>query len=394
VAKGRRRPTTRAIHGPAARPPGPLVAPIVASTAWALENAEQGARYARAKAPAAFYSRWGNPTVRDLEETLADLESGTHALATGSGMGAIASAILSCVGAGDHVVAGASLYAATTEIFTRLLPRFRVRTTFVDPREDGAWDEAVTSRTKLVYIETPANPTMTITDIRQAVRAARSVRATVLADNTFATPVNQRPLEFGADGVLHSATKYLGGHSDVIAGAVVASRRGLFDRIWFTYKMLGPTLGPFEAFLVRRGVKTLHLRVRQHNRSAQALAEFLEDHRSVREVRYPGLKSFPQHALARRQMSGFGGMLSFDLKGGRRAGKRFVEGVRVARLAVSLGGLETLVQHPASMTHGPLTEAERRTSGIADGLVRVSVGLEDIDDLVEDFDAALRRAGR
>src|SRR2546430_2630259 len=263
-----------------------------------------------------------------------------------------------------------------------------------DPRRPGAWKAAVRPSTRLVYIETPANPTMMITDIQEAVAAAKSVRATTLADNTFASPVNQRPIEQGVDGVMHSATKYLGGHSDVVAGAVITAKQALFDRIWFVYKMLGPTLGPFEAFLVRRGLKTLPLRMAAQTATAQSLAEFLESKRGVRVVHYPGLKSFPQHALARKQMSGFGAMLSFELKGGYRAGKRFVESVDVATLAVSLGGAETLVQHPASMTHGPLTDKERRVSGITDGLVRVSVGLEDSQDLIEDFDRAIRAASR
>lgn len=368
--------------------------PIYASSTWGLASARHGAELAIATAPEAYYTRWGNPTVRDLEDALADLEGGARALATGSGMGAIASAILSCVDAGEHVVAGSSLYTATTEIFTRFLTRFGVRTTFVDPRRPGGWKEAVEESTRLVYIETPANPTMMITDIREAVSAARSVRATTLADNTFASPVHQRPIEFGVDGVLHSATKYLGGHSDVVAGAVVTGKKPLFDRIWFVYKMLGPALGPFEAFLVRRGLKTLPLRMAAQTATAQALAEFLEDHRAVQTVHYPGLKSFPQHALARRQMAGFGAMLSFELKGGYRAGKRFVESTDVATLAVSLGGTETLVQHPVSMTHGPLTAEERRVSGITEGLVRVSVGLEEVDDLIDDFDQAIRRASR
>ncbi len=343
-------------------------------------------------APESYYTRWGNPTVRDLEEALADLEGGSRALATGSGMGAIASAILACVEAGDHVVAGASLYTATTEIFTRLLPRFGVKVSFVDPRTPGAWSQAVRPETRLVYVESPANPTMMITDLREAVKAARSVGAVTLADNTFATPVHQLPLEFGVDVVLHSATKYLGGHSDVVAGVAVAAKRGMFDRIWFTYKMLGPSLSPFDAFLVRRGLKTLPLRMRAQSATAQALAEHLEGHRAVRIVHYPGLRSFPQYSLPRRQMSGFGAMLSFELKRGSRAGRRFVEGVELATLAVSLGGAETLVQHPASMTHGPLTEEERGTSGVTEGLVRVSIGLEDPEDLLEDFDRALRRA--
>ncbi len=354
-------PRTRAVHGRRGKRRGPIVTPIYASSTWALESAHQGAEFAVATAPAAYYTRWGNPTLRELEETLADLEGGARALATGSGMGAIASAI---------------------------------STNFVDPRQPGAWKAAVRSDTRLVYIETPANPTMMITDLREAVDAAKSVRATTLADNTFASPINQRPLEFGVDAALHSATKYLGGHSDVVAGAIITATPRLFDRIWFTYKMLGPALGPFEAFLVRRGIKTLPIRMQVQGASAQALAESLESDRAVRVVHYPGLASFPQHDLARKQMSGFGAMLSFELKGGHRAGRRFVESVKVATLAVSLGGTETLVQHPASMTHGPLTEDERKTSGITEGLVRVSVGLEDTDDLIEDFDQAIRKAAR
>ncbi len=394
MARRERGTATRAIHGRRRKGYGPLVTPIFANSTWALDSVRQGAAFSHATAPDAFYTRWGNPTLRDVEAVLADLEGGARALGAGSGMGAIASAILTCVDRGDHVVAGASLYTATTEIFTRLLPRFGVRTTFVDSREPGAWSQAMTPETRLVYVETPANPTMILTDLREAVAAARSAGATVLADNTFASPVNQRPIEFGVDGVLHSATKYLGGHSDVVAGAVITRTPRLFDRVWFTYKMLGPTLGPFEAFLVRRGIKSLPLRMRQHNANAQALAESLEDHRAVKVVHYPGLRSFPQHALAKRQMDGFGAMLSFEPRGGYRAGKRFVESVQVATLAVSLGGMETLVQHPASMTHGPLTDEERKTSGVTDGLVRVSVGLEDVDDLIEDFDVALRKAAR
>ncbi|MGH8649678.1 MAG: trans-sulfuration enzyme family protein, partial [Burkholderiales bacterium] len=239
-----------------------------------------------------------------------------------------------------------------------------------------------------------ANPTMMISDIREAVKAAKSVGATVLVDNTFASPVNQRPLEIGADVVLHSATKYLGGHHDLLAGAAVTSTGAQFRRLWSTYKLLGPTLSPFDAFLVRRGIKTLAVRMKQQGQTAQRLAEFLHDHRAVRAVYYPGLKDFPQHVLARRQMSGFGAMLSFEPRGGYGAGRRFVESVEVANLAVSLGGVDTLVQHPASMSHGPLTAAERQASGISEGLVRVSVGLEDSADLIEDFDRALRRSTR
>ena len=390
----RRSPATLAIHPREETAPGPVVTPIVMSSTFRLRDSRQGREYAQTVAPAEYYTRWGNPTVADLEDTVAKLEGGARALATGSGMGAISPAILSFVKSGRHVVAGKSPYSATAEIFEHFLPKFGVRTTWVDQRKPGAFEEAVGSETDLVYVETPANPTMAITDLREAVKAARSVGATVLVDNTFATPINQRPMEFGVDVVLHSATKYLGGHTDVVAGVAVARTRPLFDRLWHTYKLLGPTIGPFEAFLVRRGIKTLSLRVQRQNRTAMTLAEHLGGHRAVADVRYPGLRSFDQHGLARRQMDGFGGMLSFELKGGSRAGLRFVESVELATHAVSLGGAETLVAHAATTVQGTLSPAERRLMGISEGLVRVSVGLEEPDDIIEDFDRALRRVRR
>ena len=387
-------PATVAIHPRPERGAGPLVTPIYMSSTFRLRDARQGAEFTHATAPPEFYTRWGNPTTADLEDTVARLEGGAKALATGSGMGAIAPALLTFARPGGRIVAGAGLYAATTEMLERFLPRFGLRTAWVDPRTPGAFAGAVDSDTDIVYVETPANPTMAITDLREAAKAARSVGALLMVDNTFATPVNQRPIEFGADIVLHSATKYLGGHGDVVAGVAVMRTRGLFEKVWATYKLLGPTIGPFEAFLVRRGIKTLPARVRVQNRSAGALAEHLDAHPAVAKVYYPGLPSFEQHRLARRQMDGFGGMLSFELKAGYRAGLRFVEGVRLATLAVSLGGTETLVEHPGSMTHGTLSAKERRAQGIGEGLVRVSVGLEDVDDLIEDFDRALRAARR
>jgi len=388
----RRKPETAVVHPRKERGHGPLVEPVHLATTWRLDSAKQGAAFSAANGPEAFYTRWGNPTTRVLEESLAELEGGARAIATGSGMGAISTAILAAVSKGDRVVAGKSLYSATTEMFTRVLPRFGVTTTFVDPARRGAWRDAVTEKTTLVYTETPANPTMALTDLREAAEAAHSVGALAFTDNTFATPVNQRPIEHGVDVVLHSATKYLGGHTDVTAGAIVARTEELWERLWFLYKILGPVLGPMDAYLVRRGLRTLPQRVRQQNASAQALAEFLEYNSKVKRVHYPGLKTFRQHELARRQMDGFGGMLSFEIAGGRAAGVRFVESVEVATLAVSLGGTETLVQHPASMTHGPLTDAERKTSGITDGLIRVSVGLEHVDDLIADFAQALKKA--
>ena len=390
----RRKPETAAVHPRVQKGHGPIVEPVHLATTWRLDSAKQGALLSRDRGPEAFYTRWGNPTTRVLEESVAELEGGARAIATGSGMGAISSAVLAAVAKGAHVVAGKSLYSATTELMTRVLPKFGVETTFVDPRKRGAWREAVREKTVLVYTETPANPTMDLTDLREAAEAAHTVGAIAMTDNTFATPINQRPIEHGIDIVLHSATKYLGGHSDVTAGVIVARTDEEWDRIWYTYKILGPVLGPMDAYLVRRGLRTLPQRVRQQNETALALAHFLEDHGKVDRVHYPGLPTFPQHGLAKRQMDGFGGMLSFEISGGYAAGVRFVESVEVATLAVSLGGTETLVQHPASMTHGPLTDAERRASGISEGLIRVSVGLEHADDLIEDFARALKRPGR
>jgi methionine-gamma-lyase len=387
-----RKPETAVIHPRKQKGHGPMVEAVNLATTWRLDSAKQGAELSAAHGPEAFYTRWGNPTTRVLEESVAELEGGARAIATASGMGAITPAILTFLSNWDEVVAGKSLYSATTELFTRILPRFGVKTTFVDPRVKGAWASAVTKKTTLLYAESPANPTMDITDLNEAAEVAHSVDAVAMIDSTFATPINQRPIEHGFDVVLHSATKYLGGHTDVTAGMIVARTDELWDKIWYTYKVFGPVLGPMDAYLVRRGLRTLPQRVRQQNASALALAEFLENHEHVSRVYYPGLPTFPQHALAKRQMDGFGGMLSFEIDGGHAAGVRFVESVEVATLAVSLGGTETLVQHPASMTHGPLTDEERKVSGISDGLIRVSVGLEYVEDLITDFGRALKKA--
>jgi cystathionine beta-lyase/cystathionine gamma-synthase len=369
--------------------PGPIVDPISVSSTYRLRDVKEGARFALDKAPLGLYGRWGAPTNRAVEEAVAVLEGGTHALVTASGMGAISPAILTTVSQGDHIVAGRSLYSGTAELMLHTLPRFGVETTFVDPTHPGAFREAVREETTLVYIETPANPTMFLTDMAEAADAAHSVGALAMADNTFASPINQKPLDFGIDVVLHSATKYLGGHADVTGGAVVTANRELFEKIWDLYKLLGPTLGAVDAFLIARGIKTLPLRVRHQNATTQALAEFLTDDSHVAAVHYPGLPSFPQHDLAKRQMSGFGGVFSFDLAGGYEAAVRFAEGVELASLAVSLGGVQTLVEHAASITHGMLTPEELASAGVEEGLIRVSVGLEDLEDLKADFAQAL-----
>ncbi len=381
---------TTVIHPRPKKGHGPVVEPIYMSSTWRLDNASQGAEFTQSTAPPEFYGRWGNPTVRDLEEALAAIEGGAAAIATGSGMGAISTAIMAFVKSGKRIVAGKSLYSATSELLTHYLPQLGVEATLVDTTVEGAFMSGVDDETCLVYAESPTNPMMQLTDLREAAEAAHKVGAHCLVDNTFATPVNQRPFELGADVVLHSATKYLGGHADVIAGVIISKDAEIHKRLWKTYKMFGPTMGPFEAFLVRRGLKTLPLRVRRQNETALALAEFMEKHEHVSRVYYPGLKSSPQYALAKRQMSGFGGMLSFEIKGGYKAAVRFVESLEIATLAVSLGATETLVEHAASMTHGTLSPTERERAGINDSLIRVSVGLESSRDLIEDFDGALR----
>ncbi|MBI4394033.1 MAG: aminotransferase class I/II-fold pyridoxal phosphate-dependent enzyme [Euryarchaeota archaeon] len=393
---------TRAVHGSQRKGHAPLAEAIFPTTTWRLDDAKQGARFAQAIHPQQFYTRWGNPNLQTLEETVASLEGGETALAVGSGMAAISTAVITALDGGKRIAAQRALYSATMEMFTGhlkaaniettfFLKQYGVETTFFDPTKTGDVDRALTPGTKIVYIETPANPTMEITDIAQVARVAHKAGAIVIADNTFATPYNQRPLEFGVDVVVHSMTKGISGHSDV-TGGIIVGKRSFIEKAWLNYKILGQTLGPIDAWLASRGLKTLHLRAERQNRNAARLAELLANHPKVQKTNYPGLKSHPQHALAAKQMTGFGGMLSFEIKGGYEAGKRFAESVEVATLAVSLGGVETLVQHPASMTHGPVSAEDRQRAGINDSLIRVSCGIEATEDLVADFEQALAKA--
>lgn len=369
----------------------PISIPIYQSATFQLANTAQGADYAQETAPENFYTRWGNPTTRELEHALALLEGGESAICTASGMGAITSAVMATLGGSGHVVAQRSLYSATTELFNRLLPTFGCSASYFNPLDMGTLEKALRRDTKLVYIETPANPTMEITDIREVCSIAGRAKIPVLADNTFASPYFQNPLKLGCAGVLHSMTKYIGGHSDATGGAVIGPRDWV-NRVWFTYKILGASPSPHESWLMLRGLKTLGVRMERHAANAQHLAEFLSTHPKVARIHYPGLEGFPQKALAAKQMRGFGGMMSFELKGGYKSAKEFCESLELATLAVSLGGVETLVQHPASMTHGVLTDEERKRGRVGAGLIRVSVGIENADDLVADFRSALSKA--
>lgn len=335
-----------------------------------------------------FYTRYGNPTLNQVEAVLAGLEGAESALVTGSGMGAVSAAVLTVVRQGSHVVAQKNHYGGTLNLLQNLVPKFGVEVTQVDQCQTEAFEKAIRPNTKLMLVESPSNPTMALTDLRAVAAIAKSRGIVTLIDNTFATPLNQRPLDMGIDLVFHSATKYFGGHSDLIAGVVMGSKDWIM-KIWNTHVILGAALGPFDAWLMLRGLRTLSLRIRQHNENAMALAQALEGNPAVKAVHYPGLKSHPQHDLARRQMTGFGGMLSFEVKGGYEAADRCLTRLRLPARAASLGGVESLAVHPASnfLHYMTLEEAER--IGIAPGLLRISVGLEGKDDLIADFEQAL-----
>lgn len=335
-----------------------------------------------------FYTRYGNPTLSQVESVLASLEGAEAALVTGSGMGAVSATVLAIVSQGDHMVAQKNHYGGTLNLLKSFLPRFGVEVTQVDQTDTPAFEKALRPNTKLILIESPSNPLMTLTDITAVAKLARSRGITTLIDNTFATPLNQRPLDLGIDISFHSATKYFGGHSDLIAGAVMSSSEWI-TRIWNAHVILGAALGPFDAWLLLRGLRTLSLRIRQHNENAMALAEFLEGHKRVKLVHYPGLRTHAQHKLARKQMSGFGGMLSFEVKGGYETADRFLSRIRLASRAASLGGIETLAVHPASNFLHYMTLEQAAKIGIAPGLLRISVGLEGKDDILADFEQAL-----
>jgi methionine-gamma-lyase len=380
---------TRAIHaGKGENRTHAVTPPIWQTTTFSADSSEHFAEIASAVRPAEFYTRYGNPTHKEVEATLVALEGGEAALLTSSGMGAVFTALMSTLRAGDHVVAQTNHYAGAMTLFEELPRHFGIEVTTVDQTQTEAFAEALKENTRVVYAESPTNPLMQITDLRAVSALARERGITTIVDNTFATPVNQRPLELGFDAVIHSATKYLGGHSDVTAGVVISSRE-FVERAWHFSLLAGSILSPFDGWLLLRGLRTLGLRVERHNSNALALARFLESHAKVARVYYPGLESHPQHALARSQMGGFTGMLSVELRGDFAGAERFISRLRYATNAASLGGHETLIVHPAAMWRGYMTPEQLRERGLSDSLVRVSVGVEDERDLLEDFARAL-----
>ena len=380
-------PSTSALHADRPHNPTLAVSPAIFQTStFRWPSTDAGAELAGQRNPAMFYSRMGNPNVHQLEAIAAALEGSEAALATASGAAACTLAILPFVGAGDHVVAGKTLYGETNALLTKVLPRFGVEATFVAGTRAEDYEAAMRPSTKVVVVETPANPTLDIVDIAAVAEIAKRAGARLVCDNTFATPANTTPLALGATAVFHSATKYLAGHSDVVAG-VLCSDQETVNRAWDHLRVVGSALGPFEAWLVTRGLRTLGLRMARHNENGLAVARYLAAHPKVAFVRYPGLLDDPGHDVAARQMKGFGGMVYAELQGGDEAARACVGRLRYFTQATSLGGVESLIQYPASLSN--LSAEAKRAAGISPVAMRISVGCEDIEDLLWDFEQAL-----
>ena len=372
---------------------GTLAMPIYQTSTFIFDSAEQGGRRFALEEAGYIYTRLGNPTTTVLEDKIAALEEGEAAVATSSGMGAISSTLWTVLKAGDHIVTDKTLYGCTFALMCHGLTRFGIDVTFVDTSNLDEVKNAMKENTRVVYLETPANPNLKIVDIEALAKIAHTNPNTlVIVDNTFATPYMQKPLTLGADVVVHSVTKYINGHGDVIAGLVITNK-ALADQIRFVglKDMTGAVLGPQDAYYIIRGMKTFEIRMERHCKNARKVVEFLDNHPKIEKVYYPGLETHPGYEIAKKQMKDFGAMISFELKGGFEAGKTLLNSLKLCSLAVSLGDTETLIQHPASMTHSPYTKEEREAAGITDGLVRLSVGLENVEDIIADLEQGLQK---
>ena len=372
---------------------GTLAMPIYQTSTFIFDSAEQGGRRFALEEAGYIYTRLGNPTTTVLEDKIAALEEGEAAVATSSGMGAISSTLWTVLKAGDHIVTDKTLYGCTFALMCHGLTRFGIDVTFVDTSNLDEVKNAMKENTRVVYLETPANPNLKIVDIEALAKIAHTNPNTlVIVDNTFATPYMQKPLTLGADVVVHSVTKYINGHGDVIAGLVITNK-ALADQIRFVglKDMTGAVLGPQDAYYIIRGMKTFEIRMERHCKNARKVVEFLNNHPKIERVYYPGLETHSGYEIAKKQMKDFGAMISFELKGGFEAGKTLLNSLKLCSLAVSLGDTETLIQHPASMTHSPYTKEEREAAGITDGLVRLSVGLENVEDIIADLEHGLEK---
>lgn len=368
---------------------GSVVPPIYQTSTFKFKSAQHGASLFAGEEKGYIYTRMLNPTIEAMENAIAELEGGHKALGCASGMAATHTIFAGLLNAGDHVVCSAAVYGPTTTLLNTVMKRFGVETTFVDTSETDSVQDAIKENTKVVYVETPGNPTLCISDLEAISKIALKHGAKLVVDNTFMSPALQNPLAFGADVVMHSLTKFLNGHADVVGGVIVVKDEDTYKHFRKTLNQIGGVIDPFNSFLVHRGLKTLGLRMQKHCENAQKIAEWLEKHPLVKSIRYPGLKSHPHYETGKKQQKGPGGMITFEVDGGIEAGKILMNSVRLCQLAVSLGGVESLIQHPASMTHFSMGKEARLAGGITDGLVRISVGIENAEDLIADLEQAL-----
>lgn len=372
-------------------PLGSAVTPIYQTSTFKFRNADHGAACFSGEENGYIYTRIGNPTIEDLEKTVAILEKGFGGIGTSSGMGAVTTVYMGMLGSGAHMIGHEAVYGPSRVVAETLFKKFGVESTWIDTADISLVEKSIRPETKLIYLETPANPTIGIADIAAICGLAHSKEIKVCVDNTFCSPYLQRPLELGADIVLHSMTKFINGHADIVGGMVVAKTQEDYKALRAVMVNMGCNLDPHQAYLARRGLKTLALRMDRAQANSMKVAEYLENHPKVEWVRYPGLKSHPQYELAARQMDGPGAMISFEVKGGLEAGKIVMNNVKLALLAVSLGGIETLIQHPASMTHSKMSREAKLRAGITDGLVRLSVGIEEAEDIIADLAQAIEK---
>lgn len=383
---------TKLIHGGGYKDKyGSVNVPIFQSSTFEFESAEEGARCFLGESDGYIYTRLGNPTINVLEKMVAELEGGFGGIGTSSGMGAVNIVYMALLSKGEHMISSDAVYGPSRVIMEEHYSRFGVESTFVNTSDVSNIKSAIKPNTRMLYIETPANPTVDITDIKACAEIAKEHGLILVVDNTFSSPYLQRPLELGADVVLHSMTKFINGHADIVGGMVVAKSKELYKKLRSMMISLGCNLDPHQAYLVIRGLKTLAIRIDRAQQNAQKIAEYLEKHPKVEWVRYPGLPSHPQYELAKKQMDGPGALISFGLKGGFEAGKTMMNNVKISILAVSLGGVESLIEHPASMTHSKVSPEDKKRAGITDGLVRYSAGIEDIDDLLWDLEQSLEK---
>jgi methionine-gamma-lyase len=381
---------TKLIHAGAFDDPyGSAAVPIYQTSTFKFKSAQHGADCFSGKSDGYIYTRIGNPTIRAFEQNIAQLENGYDGIATSSGMGAITTVYMALLGAGSHIISSDAVYGPARGVLEQDFSRFGVEASFVNTSKLEQIQAAIKPNTKVLYIETPANPTMEITDIVACAKIARDHKLILVVDNTFCSPYLQKPLDLGANVVLHSITKFINGHADIVGGVIVTKEAELYKKIRHSMVYMGCNMDPTQSFMVLRGVRTLALRIDRAQENALKVADFLQNHPKVAWIRFPGLKSHPQHELAKTQMKGFGSMMSFGLKGGYEAGKKLMDNVHLALLAVSLGGVETLIQHPASMTHASVSAQDKLKAGITDDLVRFSVGIEDVEDIIEDLSNGL-----